>query len=133
MSVRGIRGAITVQANETEEILAATKELLLTIVKENRIDPDDICSVFVTVTHDLNATFPARAIRTMPGWELVPLLCSSEIPVAGGLEKCIRLLLLVNTHLSPREVKHVYLGEAAGLRPDLVEGQSAIDRESILG
>lgn len=131
MSVRGIRGAITVAANEGDAILSATKELLLAIVKVNEIQPDDICSVFITVTQDLDATFPARAIRTMPGWELVPLLCSSEIPVPGGLPKCIRLLLLVNTNRSPREMNHVYLGAAESLRPDL--SHPPIDRDSVVG
>jgi chorismate mutase len=119
MSVRGIRGATTVDHNEVDEILSATVELLNQIVLENDIQPDDICSVFVTVTQDLDATFPARAIRQMAGWELVPLMCSLEIPVKNSLEKCIRLMVLVNTEKTQKDIQHVYLNHARKLRPDL--------------
>jgi len=119
MSVRGIRGAITVDVNEENPILDATIQLLNEIVASNRIVPEDICSVLVTVTQDLDATFPARAIRQMAGWELVPLMCSLEVPVKGSLEKCIRLMVLVNTDASQSDIRHVYLNGAQVLRPDL--------------
>ncbi|WP_308639145.1 chorismate mutase [Paenibacillus silvisoli] len=119
MSVRGIRGAITVDVNEEQPILTATKELLHTIVAANAIEPEDIASVFITVTGDLDATFPARAIRVMQGWELVPLMCAVEVPVKGSLAMCIRLLVSVNTDKSQKEIEHVYLGGAQALRPDL--------------
>lgn len=118
--VRGIRGATTVKQDEEQEILRATTEMLLQIVEENHVVPEDICSVFVTTTGDLTATFPARAIRQMPGWELVPLMCSLEIPVQPSLPKCIRLMVHVNTEKSQRDIKHVYLNEAKILRPDIV-------------
>ncbi|MBW7473437.1 chorismate mutase [Paenibacillus oenotherae] len=121
MSVRGIRGAITVDVNEEGPILQATVEMLNDIVKANGIVPHDICSVFVTVTGDLDATFPARAIRQMEGWELVPLMCALEVPVKGSLEKCIRLMVLVNTDKSQQEIEHIYLGGAQALRPDLTK------------
>jgi chorismate mutase len=119
MSVRSIRGAITVDANEEKMILDATIVLLNNIVEVNGIQPEDIVNVWVTVTHDLDATFPARAIRQMAGWELVPLMCSLEIPVKGSLEKCIRLMVTVNTEMTQAEVRHIYLGGAQALRPDL--------------
>jgi chorismate mutase len=119
MSVRGIRGAITVEANVETPILEATIDLLQEIVEVNHIIPEDIASVFVTVTQDLDDTFPARAIRQMAGWELVPLMCSIEIPVKGSMEKCIRLMVLVNTDASQAEINHVYMGRAKALRPDL--------------
>ncbi|MEX2416210.1 MAG: chorismate mutase [Paenibacillaceae bacterium] len=121
MKVRGIRGATTVVHNEAEEILASTAELLNQIIAENDIEPEDICSVFVTTTHDLDATFPARAIRQMQGWELVPLMCSLEIAVKNSLEKCVRLMVLVNTYKNQNEIHHVYLNRASILRPDLKE------------
>jgi chorismate mutase len=119
MGVRGIRGAITVDANEEEQILRATVELLNAIVERNAIRPEDIACVLVTVTQDLDATFPARAIRQMPGWELVPLMCALEVPVKGSLERCIRLMVLVNTTAEQADIRHVYMGEAQKLRPDL--------------
>jgi chorismate mutase len=121
MSVRGIRGAITVEDNKEQPILQATVELLNGIVTANNIAPEDICSVFVTVTGDLDDTFPARAIRQMGGWELVPLMCALEVPVKGSLEKCIRLMLHVNTDKTQQEIEHVYLGRAQALRPDLTK------------
>lgn len=119
MSVRGIRGAITVDVNEEGPILDATIELLKGIIEVNRFAPEDIASVFVTVTQDLDSTFPARAIRQMEGWDLVPLMCSLEVPVKGSLEKCIRLMVLVNTEVSQKDIRHVYLNRATALRPDL--------------
>ncbi|MNI38168.1 Chorismate mutase AroH [compost metagenome] len=116
---RGIRGATTVSQNEEKEILEATAELLKKVVESNEIVPEDICSVWITVTQDLDATFPARAIRVLSGWDMVPLMCSTEIPVKGGLPKCIRLLIQVNTNKGQREMKHIYLNEAKSLRPDL--------------
>ncbi|MCZ8512948.1 chorismate mutase [Paenibacillus filicis] len=119
MFVRGIRGATTVEHNEENEILSATTELLNHIIANNGIVPDEIASVFVTVTQDLTATFPARAIREMEGWELVPLMCSLEVPVEGSLPLCIRLMVMVNTEKKQDEIQHVYLKEAMRLRPDL--------------
>lgn len=120
MAVRGIRGATTVASNEAGEILRATSEMVSQIVADNGIMPEDICSVFITVTQDLNATFPAKGIRQIAGWELVPLMCSLEIDVPGGLERCIRLMVLVNTERSQQEMRHVYLNDARSLRPDLL-------------
>lgn len=119
MYVRGIRGATTVEQNDADEILAATAELLHRIVEYNEVDPEAICSVFVTVTPDLDATFPAIAIRSLPGWELVPLMCSLEIPVKNSLKRCIRLMVQINTEKSQKDIRHVYLNGAQALRPDL--------------
>jgi chorismate mutase len=119
MNVRGIRGAITADSNEERPILDATLEVLHGIVADNGIDPEDICSVLITVTADLDAAFPAKAIREMKGWELVPLMCSVEVPVKGSLERCIRLMVLVNTNQTQKEIRHVYLKGARALRPDL--------------
>ncbi|MFK4301163.1 MULTISPECIES: chorismate mutase [unclassified Paenibacillus] len=116
---RGIRGATTVANNEENEILEATCLLLAEIVSYNEVQPEDISNVWITVTHDLNATFPAKAIRQLDGWDMVPLMCSLEIPVEGSLPKCIRLMVQVNTVKTQREIKHVYLNGAQALRPDL--------------
>lgn len=124
MKVRGIRGAITVSANEENEILAATRKLFEQICQENQIEADDIASILITVTSDLDATFPAKAIRTLPNFEFVPVLCANEIFVPGGLPKCIRLLCHVNTDRSAKEICHVYLGDAVSLRPDLAQDRN---------
>lgn len=119
MYARGIRGATTVARNDAEEILHATTKLLHEIVVQNAVQPEQIANIWITMTEDLNATFPARAIRAMEGWDLVPLMCAIEIPVKGSLPLCIRLMVTINTDKEQREIRHVYLNEAIALRPDL--------------
>jgi chorismate mutase len=122
MSIRGIRGAIVATDNEAGAILAATRELLLAIREANpTLLPEDIASIFFTVTDDLNAVHPAKAAREL-GWGAVPLMCAREIPVPGSLPGCIRVLMHWNSELAQTAVHHVYLGQAAVLRPDLVMG-----------
>lgn len=116
MSVRGVRGATTVEANDREPILAATRELLELMVERNGIRPEDVASATFTVTADLEAEFPAFAAREI-GWDEVPLICGREIPVSGALERCIRILLHWNTDRPQREVRHVFLHGARSLRP----------------
>jgi chorismate mutase len=119
MPVRGVRGAIDASDDNPDEILRATRELLYAILKANpTLRSEDIASAFFTSTDDLKAAFPARAAREM-GWTSVPMICSREIPVPGGLPRCIRVLLHWNTDLDQGSVQHVYLGQAADLRPDL--------------
>ncbi|AIQ64627.1 chorismate mutase [Paenibacillus stellifer] len=120
---RGIRGATTVTRNDGEEILRETVLLLREMVERNDLVAEDICSVWITMTTDLDAAFPAKAIREIEGWELVPLMCAIEIPVKGSLPKCIRLMVQVNTEKSQKEIRHVYLNEAQRLRPDLTESK----------
>lgn len=115
--IRGIRGATTVERNDTEEIIRATEELLEEMARQNEFRTDDIASVIFTVTHELNATFPAEAARKR-GWHLVPMLCATEIPVPGSLPMCIRVLIHVNTDRPQDAIRHVYLRRAASLRPD---------------
>jgi len=117
-SVRGVRGAINVAKNDSKLIIEETKKLLLEIVKANNLKTEDICSIFFTMTPDLNAVFPASAAREL-GWTLVPMLCAVEIDVAQSLPRCIRVLMHVNTPLRQKEIKHVYLKEAQKLRDDL--------------
>ncbi|HWJ03914.1 MAG TPA: chorismate mutase, partial [Verrucomicrobiae bacterium] len=118
MLVRGIRGAITVAENTSNAIREATKELLEAMVKENGLDPELIASAIFTVTKDINGDFPASAARDM-GWNMVPLICATEIDVPGGMARVIRVLLHVNTIKPQGEIKHIYLRGAVGLRKDL--------------
>jgi chorismate mutase len=118
MPCRGIRGATTVEANTVEAISSATRELLEALVSANDLEPADLASAIFSTTPDLNADFPAYAARQL-GWIEVPLLCTHEMNVPGGLPKCIRVLLHWNTHREAGEVVHVYLRGATILRPDL--------------
>jgi chorismate mutase len=123
MPVCGIRGATSVTADMPNQILEATQELLEQILRLNEIDDfDDIVSAVFTTTHDLSSTFPAEAARAI-GMSLVPLLCAQEIPVPGSLNKCVRVLLHVNTTKAQSDIVHVYLREAKKLRPDMTSAQ----------
>ncbi len=113
---RGIRGATSVTENTREAILAATRELLALLVERNAVEMEEVTSVFFTVTEDLDAVHPALAAREM-GWHDVALLCAREIPVPASPPRIIRVLLHVNTALSQRDIRHVYLRDAVVLRP----------------
>ena len=118
MLVRGIRGATTVARDEPALVLDATERLLREIVERNGFDPADVASALFTVTPDLVSEFPAAAARRI-GWTLVPLLNFTEIGVPGRLERCIRVLIHINTERAQNEIQHVYLEGATVLRPDL--------------
>lgn len=120
--VRGIRGAVRADRNTREAILDATKRLLQEMADANDVNPDDIASVFLTTTPDLNAEFPAYVVREL-GWKTVPLLCAREIDVPHGMGSLVRILIHVNTDRGQDEITHVYLGETAKLRPDLEQSQ----------
>jgi chorismate mutase len=125
MPVRGVRGAAVAAVDQPQAVQTATRELLLAILTSNpALHPADIASALFTVTHDLVSTYPAEAARKL-GWVNVPLMCALEIPVQHGLPRCIRILLHWNTELPQDEIHHVYLGEAARLRPDLTESPSS--------
>jgi chorismate mutase len=116
--VRGIRGAVVAAADESDAILSATKRLLTEMRQRNEIASENIASVFFTLTPDLKAAFPAVGAREL-GWVAVPMLHSVEVDVPGALGRVIRVLLLANTERTQDEIQHVYLDEAAVLRPDL--------------
>src|SRR5687767_935704 len=85
--IRGIRGATTVNENEEDVILKATEELIHEMIRKNDIRPENVAQVIMTVTEDLTATFPAKALRTLSGWTYVPVMRMQEIPVPNGLGK----------------------------------------------
>ena len=120
MKVIGIRGAVQVKKNTPEIIKKASMLMMRKIVSANKIKAEDVACVIFTMTSDLNTEFPAYAIRDMKkGWEYVPLLCAKELDVTGSMPRVIRILALVNSDLSQKDVCHQYLGAAKVLRKDL--------------
>ena len=115
MLSKGIRGAITVKDNTEESIKSATLELLSELVKENNINARNISHAIFTLTNDLNASFPAKFARIDFGWENVAMMCYHELDVPNSLEKCLRILIVVNCD-EKFEPKFVYLKGAAKLR-----------------
>jgi chorismate mutase len=117
--VRGVRGATTVEANTPEAVQAAVLEMLTAIADRNNIEPENIVSVTFSVTADINAVFPAKIARSRPQWEHVPLLDVQHMHVVGDLDRCIRVLMHINTELAQDKIQHIYLRGASHLRPDL--------------
>jgi chorismate mutase len=119
--LHALRGAISVDSNEADAILAGTRELMTELMRRNELTPDQMVSCIFTATIDLNAQFPAVAARDL-GLDRVPLLCSQEIAVPGALERVIRVLIHYYAG-DGHEARHVYLGEAQKLRTDLQSAQ----------
>jgi chorismate mutase len=121
MRLFALRGAISVERNETQLILDATTELMREIIAHNELAPEHVVSCIFTATNDLDAEFPAVAARAL-GFDTVPLLCAREIDVPGSLPRVIRVLI---HYYAPDEhvARHVYLGEARALRADLLAAQ----------
>lgn len=119
-SLRALRGATTTDDDAGPAIVDATVELLREMLARNDVEHDDIVSVVFTATPDLTAEFPAAAARHV-GISDVPLLCATEIAVAGAVGRCIRVLMHVYTSLEPAALRHVYLHAARQLRTDLRE------------
>jgi chorismate mutase len=118
--LRGLRGATTCAVDTPAEINEATQELLLAMLERNEVTHDDVVSVILTTTPDLTSTFPATSARAV-GFGDVPLLCASEIDVAGSMPRCVRVLMHVYTSKDRGELRHVYLRGAQSLRDDLPE------------
>ena len=117
MRLYALRGAISVDRNEADAILAATEELMREIMARNELAPQDAVSCIFTTTRDLDAEFPAVAARRL-GFDRVPLLCAQEIDVPGAMPRVIRVLM--HYYAPDGHVAHsVYLREARGLRSDL--------------
>ena len=118
MMIRGVRGAITVDSNTDEAIWSATQILLRAMIDANGIDEGDVASVLFTTTPDLTAAYPAKAARMM-GWSRVALMGFVEADVVDGLTMCVRVLIHWNTNKDIDSIRHVFMGGAEVLRPDL--------------
>ena len=112
--------------NTPEAIREAIRELVTEIIARNELDPDDLAAAFFTTTPDLNASFPAEAVRHM-GWEYVPMLGAVEMAKPGAPGRCIRVLLMWNTTLGPRDINHIYLHGTEILR---TAGPSTVPQEA---
>ena len=129
MNTVAIRGAITVENNNSNDILCNTVELIKEIERRNNINKSQVIAIIFSSTTDLNVEYPAKAAREL-GYLNTALMCFillagffaqsfNEMNVVGNLSKCIRLMMLYNTEISQDRIKHVYLKGAKILRPDL--------------
>jgi chorismate mutase len=117
-AVRALRGATTVDADTAEQVTARVQALVNAMLDRNGVVKDDLISVLFTATDDVRSMFPATAARGI-GLGDVPLICARELDIVGGTERCIRVLMHLNTDLPRAALHHVYLEGARGLRDDL--------------
>jgi chorismate mutase len=120
MAVRAIRGATQVDADEREQVLAATRELVSAVMERNALDHDDVISILFTATPDVVSEFPALAAREL-GFGDVPLMCATEMGVPHALPRVLRLMAHVDTDKARADIQHVYLRGAAALRRDIAQ------------
>jgi len=120
VAVRAIRGAVQVDADEREQVLEATAELVAEVMRRNALQTDDVISVLFTATPDLTSEFPALAARKI-GFTDVPLICAAEISVPHALPRVVRLMAHVETDRPRSELQHVYLRGAQALRLDIAQ------------
>ena len=116
--MKGIRGAITINKNQSSLILEGTRLLLKEIISENELNKKEIVSIIFTATDDLDSEYPAVAARDM-GFREIPLMCYQEMKVKNSLRKCIRVIIYINRDCSHKDLNHIYLRKAKTLRPDL--------------
>ena len=120
MAVRAIRGATQVSADDRDEVLAATRELVTEVMERNTLTSADLISILFTATPDLVSEFPALAAREL-GLGDVPLMCATEIAVPHALPRVLRLMAHVETARERADVQHVYLRGAVALRRDIAQ------------
>ncbi len=114
-----IRGAITIAEDKPAEIKKAMDELIIEIFSQNDISQAEIINIIFSSTADIKSYYPARAFREM-GYDDIPLFSCQEPEIENSLELCIRVLIQVEKE-KEIPVRHIYLGAAKNLRPDLVE------------
>ena len=119
MKVLAIRGATTVNSNNKEEILKETSKLIEAIILKNNLNTDDIVSMCFTMTKDLDAVYPAVAVREILDIHDIPMLNYEEKYIQGSLNKCIRVMMHINTEKTKSDINHIYLNNAKNLRKDL--------------
>lgn len=110
-----IRGAVCA-LNTAESIGEKAVELVGKIMAENGLAHSDVSYVLFTATSDLDAVYPAKAVRE----KLLPdcaFNCVQEMNVKGSLDHCLRVTVF--TSFEVKKIKHCYLGDAKVLRPDL--------------
>ncbi len=115
--MRAIRGAICAD-NTAEDISARAVELVTQIMRRNMLTTEQVNAVIFSATADLDACYPAAAVRETLALDKAALMCLQEMNVSGSLDHCIRVCVLAEG-LTQSECIHCYLGRAAALRSDL--------------
>lgn len=113
--MKAIRGATTVERDESELVREAVRELLVAIKERNCLKEEDIVAILFSNTQDIRSVYPAKAAREA-GFAGAALFSAAEPEIEGSLRRCIRVMILAEREEKP---VHVYLREAKKLRKDL--------------
>ncbi len=113
------RGAVCVE-NTAESITENVCLMCRKLFSLNKIQAEDIVSLQFTITDDITVLNPATALRRGDcGLDItqVPLFCSQEAKIDGGMKFVVRALL---TAYNDKDIerRNVYLNGAEKLRPD---------------
>ena len=113
------RGAVCVE-NSAESITENVCLMCRQLFSLNSIKAEDIVSLQFTITNDITKLNPATALRRGDcGLDVsaVPLFCSQEAYIEGGMPLVVRALLTAYVE-EGSERHNVYLNGAEKLRPD---------------
>ncbi|APH16884.1 chorismate mutase [Clostridium sporogenes] len=119
--MQSIRGAITIEKNEVKYIKEASIKLFSEILIRNNLNIDDIVSIFISCTKDIDIDYPGKYIREDFNLKNVAIMHFNEMYVEGSMPLCIRILILIDKKNKNIEenIEYVYLGRAKTLRKDL--------------
>ena len=106
--------------NLTIDVLPGLLKLKIDNVLKNELNNEDIISMCFTMTKDLDAVYPAVAVREILDIHDIPMLNYEEKHIQGSLSKCIRVMMYINTEKTKADIKHIYLNNAKNLRKDLI-------------
>jgi chorismate mutase len=118
VAVRALRGAITIDDDSSEEVVARTAELLNEMMALNDVSKEHLISIVFSATSDITSEFPAAGARRL-GISDIPMLCTKELDIIGAIPRVIRVLMHLETDKGYDTLRHVYLGDAKALRTDL--------------
>jgi len=116
VTIRAVRGATQVAADEREVVLAGARELVTEVMRRNDLTPDRFISVLFTATRDLTSVAPALAARQL-GLHEVALMCAQEMYVDGSMPRVVRLMAHLET--DREQLSNVYLNGTEVLRKDV--------------
>jgi chorismate mutase len=129
VSLRAVRGATQLEADEREHLLERVTEMVRGVMEANALDVDDFVSIIFTATADLNSEVPAYAARQL-GFHDVPLICARELEIEGSMPRVVRMMAHVETDRTRQQITHVYLHGAAALRRDLDNVRAVPDADA---
>ena len=114
-----IRGATTIELDTKNEIIESVKLLLDEIFLANHLKKEEIKGIIFSLTSDIHSFHPAKAAREC-GYDYAPLFAAVEPDIEGGLNLCIRVMILTELQ-QDKQIKHIYQKGARILRKDISE------------